>query len=225
MAELAAAIEKVKTAIQQAAERSGRPATSIHLVAASKRVPLEVLRKAAVAGISIFGENRVQEGIAKFEATGFKKDIAALHLIGPLQTNKVNKAVGLFDLIHSVDSHRLAERIEKEAARRGIVQAVLIEVNIANERNKHGASVGETPGLVEAIRSLPHLSLLGLMAIPPQSADPEGARPYFAALRELGHRMGIDRFSMGMSGDFEVAIEEGATWVRVGTALFGRRAA
>ncbi|MFQ5596552.1 MAG: YggS family pyridoxal phosphate-dependent enzyme [Nitrospiria bacterium] len=216
-------LNRVKDAIHRAAERSGRTSDRIMLVAVSKYVPLAQLKEAARWGISVFGESRVQEGVAKFLDSGFIKEIDALHFIGPLQTNKVNKAVGLFDVIHSVDSMHLAERISREAGRRGIRQSILIEVNIGGEKSKHGTSPRETPTLVDAIRRLPNLSLLGLMTVPPPSPHPEGSRPYFAALRTLGQRMDLHRFSMGMSSDFEVAIEEGATWVRVGTALFGKR--
>ncbi len=225
MAEITITLDKIKTAIEKAAKRAGRTANEITLVAASKRVSLDRIQEAAQAGLSDFGENRVQEAIAKFEASGLKTKIGALHLIGPLQSNKVKKAVGFFDLIHSVDSLRLAERMEKEAARQNLVQDILIEVNIGGEASKQGVSTEETPALVEAIRRLSHLSLLGLMTLPPYRADPETVRPYFAALRKLGQGLALDRFSMGMSADFEVAIEEGASWVRIGTALFGKRAA
>ncbi len=215
--------DKITALIQNAAKRSGRKASEITLVAASKRIGLEEIKAAACAGVSVFGENRVQEGIAKFETSGFIKEIDALHLIGPLQTNKVKKAVGLFDLIHSVDSLQLAEKIDKEAGRRAIQQSVLIEVNIGGELSKHGATPDATPALVAAIRELRHLELLGLMTLPPKTDHPEDARPYFSRLRLLGNGLGLNRFSMGMSSDFEIAIEEGASWIRIGTALFGQR--
>ncbi len=154
---------------------------------------------------------------------GYQPTKSTLHLIGSLQTNKVKKAVGFFDLIHSIDSIPLAMKVSEEAQGRSFIQAVLVQVNIGEEATKRGVSIKEAPFLVEAVRKLPHLSLLGLMAIAPQTVDPEGARPFFSKLRVLGDSMGINRFSMGMSNDFEVAIEEGATWVRIGTALFGAR--
>ncbi|MFQ5949737.1 MAG: YggS family pyridoxal phosphate-dependent enzyme, partial [Nitrospiria bacterium] len=184
---------------------------------------LEQIEEAAGCGVRVFGENRVQEATAKFLETGLLEKIDSVHLIGPLQTNKVKRAVGFFDLIHSIDSVHLAEKVEQEAAKRSIKQSVLVEVNIGGEVSKHGVSVEETPYLVEAIRGRSHLSLFGLMTIPPYHPDPERARPYFSALRELGMSLGLSRLSMGMSADFRVAIEEGATWVRIGTAIFGPR--
>jgi len=207
----------------QAAKRAGRDPKEITLLAVSKKISLEKIKEAAACGVAIFGENRVQEGRAKFLETGFVQEIQALHLIGPLQTNKVKKALGLFELIHSVDSIRLAEKIDQEAARQSIRQSILIEVNVAGEASKHGVSVDQLSGLVSASRRCPNLSLQGLMTIPPNAADPEESRGYFAALRSMGQDFGLDRFSMGMSSDFEVAIEEGATWVRIGRGLFGER--
>lgn len=217
------AFDKINERIQNAALRSGRDVSEVVLVAASKRIALEDIKAAAHAGVAVFGENRVQEGIAKFETTGFIKEIDALHLIGPLQSNKVKKAVGLFDVIHSIDSLHLAQKIDKEAGVQGIQQAVLIQVNIGGETSKHGVKPEQTADLVAAIHQLPHLDLQGLMTLPPRSEDPEGARPYFAALRNLGKGLGLSRFSMGMSSDFEIAIEEGASWIRIGTALLGQR--
>ena len=210
----------VSARIAHAAKRSDRDPSDICLVAVSKGMPREVVNEAIAAGIEVFGENRVQEAVDKFSD---QKGGCALHLIGSLQTNKVSKAVGFFDLIHSVDSIRLAEMISKEAVRRSIVQPVLVQVNVGDETTKGGVSVSDAPWLVEAMRQLSGLKLLGLMAIPPRVSDPESARPYFAALRKLGLSLGLYQFSIGMSGDFEVAIEEGATWVRIGTALFGLR--
>jgi len=209
----------------QAANRVGRDPEEVTLVAASKGVPLERIQEAVACGVAVFGENRVQEGRTKFLDTGLLHKIRGLHLIGPLQSNKVNKAVGVFDVIHSVDSLRLAEKIAREAERQGIRQAVLIEVNMAGEASKHGVSVPDLEDLASALRRLPGLSLLGLMAIPPKSSDPEASRVYFASLHRLGQGLGLSRLSMGMSSDFEVAIEEGATWVRIGRGLFGERAA
>ncbi len=217
------AFNKITERIQNATARCGRDISEIILVAASKRIPLEGIKAAASAGVAVFGENRVQEGMAKFESTGFIKEIDALHLIGPLQSNKVKKVVGLFDVIHSIDSLHLAQKINQEAGRKEIQQVVLIEVNIGGEISKHGVKPEQTAELVAAIRQLPHLDLQGLMTLPPRTETPEGARPYFSALRDLGNSLGLKRFSMGMSSDFEIAIEEGASWVRIGTALLGQR--
>ncbi len=223
MHSISEALDRVSTAIKNAAMRAGRKPGDINLVAASKRTKITQVEAAITWGLRVFGENRVQEAHAKFLDSALIKKIEALHLIGPLQTNKVKKVVGLFDLIHSVDSLHLAEKIEKEAFRQNITQSILIEVNIAGETNKHGVSVEQTPNLVEAVRKLPHLQLLGLMTIPPITDSAEAARPYFSKLRKLGERLQLYKFSMGMSRDFEVAIEEGATWVRPGTAIFGSR--
>ncbi|MFQ5587996.1 MAG: YggS family pyridoxal phosphate-dependent enzyme [Nitrospiria bacterium] len=217
------ALTRVSGAIQTAAERAGRSSQDITLIAASKRVAPEQVEAAIAWGVHNFGENRVQEGRAKFLETGLAQKIDGLHLIGPLQRNKVNKAVGVFDVIHSVDTLPLAEKINQEAERQSIRQSILVEVNIGGETSKHGVSVQETPALVKKVQALPNLALLGLMTLPPRSNDPEAARPYFSALRRLGNDLGLMRFSMGMSSDFEIAIEEGATWVRIGTAIFGRR--
>lgn len=225
MQSISEALDRVSAAIEKAAIRSGRNPGDITLVAASKRTDIAQVEAAIHWGLCIFGENRVQEAHAKFVDSGLIKKIGALHLIGPLQSNKVKKVVGIFDLIHSVDSLRLAEKIEKEAARQSITQSILLEVNIAGEESKHGVSVTETPNLVKDIRALTHLKLLGLMTIPPATDNPEAARPYFAKLRILGESLQLHKFSMGMSSDFEVAIEEGASWVRPGTAIFGRRTA
>ncbi len=216
-------LNRVSNAISEAAKRAGRSPQDVTLIAASKTTEAIQVKTAIQWGLRNFGENRVQEGIKKFIETGLIKEIDRLHLIGPLQNNKVKKAVGVFDLIHSVDSLRLAEKLNQEAEHQSIQQDILIEVNIGGETNKHGVSIQETPLLVKAVQSLPHLSLLGLMALPPLTETAEGARPYFATLRQLGNDLGLHRFSMGMSSDFEIAIEEGATWVRIGTAIFGSR--
>lgn len=225
MNSIEASLRRIFSLIEGAARRSGRGPDEITLVAASKGTRTEQIREAARCGVTVFGENRVQEAEEKFLESGFLEGNrqVSVHLIGPLQTNKVKRSVGFFDLIHSIDSARLAEKIEQEAAKRSMTQSVLVEVNLGEEKSKRGVSPEETPRLVEAVRKLPHLSLLGLMTLPPPTPDPEGARPYFSRLRELGRSLGLHRFSMGMSADFEVAIEEGATWVRIGTAIFGKR--
>ncbi len=215
-----AAVSSVLERIRKAAIRAGRSEREITLVAASKGVGVEGIREAAASGVTHFGENRVQEAHAKFPSI---EGPLFIHLIGSLQTNKVKDAVGFFNLIHSIDSLLLAKKIAQEAEKRSITQQILVEVNIGGEESKHGVSMNTVSPFVDAIRALPHLSLLGLMAIPPQTPTSEEARPYFAKLRTLGNALGLTRFSMGMSSDFEVAIEEGATWVRIGTALFGPR--
>ncbi|NKE70407.1 YggS family pyridoxal phosphate-dependent enzyme [Candidatus Manganitrophus noduliformans] len=225
MGEIARAVERISARIREAARRCGRNPEEITLVAASKGVGLDRVREAAEAGIQIFGENRVQEARAKFLESRFLEEnkSAAVHLIGPLQTNKVKQAVGFFSLIHSIDSVRLAEKVAQEAEKRRITQPVLIEVNVGEETTKRGISIKEAPALIAQVRKLAPLSLKGLMTLPPPTPEPEGARPYFSMLRRLGEDLGLNRFSMGMSADFEVAVEEGATWVRIGTAIFGER--
>lgn len=226
MGEIARAIDRISARIQEAARRCGRKPEEIALVAASKGVGVDRVRQAAEGGIQLFGENRVQEARAKFLESQFLEEnkSVAVHLIGPLQTNKVKHAVGFFSLIHSIDSVRLAEKVAQEAEKRRILQPVLIEVNVGEETTKRGVSIKEAPALVAQVRNLAPLSLEGLMTLPPPTPEPEGARPYFSMLRRLGEDLGLNRFSMGMSADFEVAIEEGASWVRIGTAIFGERA-
>lgn len=223
--EITRTVDRILTRIGDAARRSGRKAEEITLVAASKGVDVDRVGDAAKAGIRVFGENRVQEARAKFLESRFLEEnrSTAVHLIGPLQTNKVKQAVGFFSLIHSIDSIRLAEKVAQEAEKQGVIQPVLIEVNVGEETTKRGVSVKEAPALAARVRKLSPLSLEGLMTLPPPTPEPEGARPYFKVLRRLGEDLGVDRFSMGMSADFEVAIEEGATWVRIGTAIFGKR--
>jgi len=219
-------VARVRAVIEAAAVRCGRDPSTITLVAASKGASRAQIDAARRAGLTVFGENRVQEAYEKFDPPGSDDDRrrrGEVHLIGPLQTNKVKRAVGFFDLIHSVDRLALAEAIQREAARRSMTQAVLVQVNIGAEATKHGVLPDATSSLVEAVRSLPNVSLLGLMAIPPVADDPERARPWFSRLRQLAVSLKLPRLSMGMSSDFEVAIEEGASWIRIGSALFGHR--
>ncbi len=221
-------IKTVRDKIEAAARRSGRDPSGIKLVVVTKTVPAERIREAAAAGTLILGENRVQEAKEKIDKLG---PIARWHLIGRLQTNKAKYAVRLFDLIHSMDSLELAREIDRQAAKTGKVQDVLIEVSIAGEAAKAGIAVENAGTLVRSAAALPHLSIKGLMTIPPFLDDPEQVRPYFRKLRELSETMArenipgvsMKELSMGMSGDFEAAIEEGATMVRVGTAIFGER--
>lgn len=214
--------------IASAAKRADRDPSSVRLVVVTKTVDHGRIREAVAAGAAILGENRVQEAKEKIEALG---TIASWHLIGHLQTNKAKYAVKLFDLIHSVDTPDLAAEIDRQAAKIGKVQDVLIEVNIAGEASKAGMAVREAPALVAGAARLKNISIRGLMTMPPYSEDPEDSRPYFCVLRELAEAIAKEHIpnvlmrelSMGMSGDFEVAIEEGATLVRVGTAIFGDR--
>ena len=217
-------LEVILCRIAEAARRSGKD--NVQLVAVSKTVPLERVKKAIDAGVSVFGENRVREAQDKWAVIG---DSADCHLIGHLQTNKVKPAVRIFQMIHSVDSLRLAQEIDRRCQEISKVMPVLVQVNVAGEETKFGIGTDEVAGLIRQIRELGNLRLDGLMAIPPFFSDPEDSRPYFRRLRicrnELeGQGLGpLPELSMGMSGDYEVAIEEGATYVRVGSALFGER--
>ena len=206
----------VRERIRAAAERVGRDPETIRLIGASKTV--EAVRLAAFvdAGLGDLGENRVQEAEAKVpEVRG-----ATWHLIGHLQSNKARKAVDLFEWIHSVDSPRLADALDRIAAELGLRPRVLVEVNTSGEASKHGVAPHDARGLVDYVRALPHLSLEGLMTIGPLEGDPRTA---FQRLRTLRDESELNELSMGMSGDFEVAIACGATHVRIGTAIFGPR--
>jgi len=218
----------VMNRIAAAAKRANRDPLSVRLVTVTKTVSIEGIREALASGAEILGENRVQEAKEKIEQLGSS---AGWHLIGHLQTNKAKYAVKLFDLIHSVDTLELAAEIDKQAAKIGKLQDVLIEVSIAGEAAKAGVALDDAVNLVKRAALLKNIRIKGLMTMPPYSDDPEKSRPYFKKLKELSAI--IDRenipgvsmaeLSMGMSGDFEVAIEEGATLVRVGTAIFGER--
>lgn len=223
---VAARLAEVRRRIDAAAARAGRAAGEVALVAVSKTHPAAAIEAALAAGQRIFGESRIQEALPKVEALGGR---AEFHLIGHLQRNKAHQAVGRFALIHSVDSQRLIEELERRAAALGIVQRVLLEINVSGEASKFGAPPEALPSLIEALEKAEHLRGEGLMTIAPETDDPEEARPYFARLRELMTRITATahftprHLSMGMSGDFEVAIAEGATLVRVGSAIFGAR--
>ena len=214
--------------IASAAKRAAREPSSVGLIVVTKTVDVERIRHAVAAGALVLGENRVQEAREKIEQLG---NIAHWHLIGHLQTNKAKYAVKLFDLIHSVDNLELAKELDKQAAKMEKVQNVLIEVNIAGEASKAGMAVKEAPALVWETSKLKNVSIQGPMTVPPFSDDPEDSRPYFRVLRELAESIArenirgvsMNELSMGMSNDFEVAVEEGATMVRVGTAIFGER--
>ena len=216
----------VRARIARAAERSGRPASAVRLVAATKTVPAGVLGAAVAAGVTDLGENRVQEAAAKIPLVAPRP--GAWHLIGSLQSNKVAKAVTLFDCIQSIDSLRLAEKLDRACGEHGRGAGgplrVLVEVNVGGEVTKHGVEPAGAADLVAAIRArCPRLALVGLMTVGPLVEDPGAARPAYAALSRLAGEQGLAERSMGMSGDFEVAVEEGATMVRVGSALFGAR--
>ena len=221
-------LKSVMDRIAAAAKRAGRDPASVKLVTVSKTVGIERIREAVAAGAAILGENRVQEANKKIEALG---KVASWHLIGHLQTNKAKYAVRLFDLIHSVDNLELAREIDRQAAKIGKVQDILIEISIAGEASKAGMAVKGAPALVAEAARLNNVSVKGLMTMPPYSENPEDSRPYFSVLRELAETIAkgnipsvsMRELSMGMSGDFEVAIGEGSTLVRVGTAIFGGR--
>lgn len=215
-AEIAANLAEIGARIDAAARRAGRDPASVTLVAVTKTKPLEDVLAAYEAGVRHFGENRVQEAEAKFPRLPAD---AVRHLIGPIQSNKANRAARLADVVHALDSADIARRLARAAAIEGRRLAVYVEVNTGAEETKAGATPAGAPALVEAVRALPELDLRGLMAIPP----PGDTRPHFVALRKLAASLGLHGLSMGMSDDFEAAIEEGATVVRVGTALFGRR--
>lgn len=221
-------LKMVRDRIASAAKRAGRDPSSIKLVVVTKTVGIEKIREAVAAGARLLGENRVQEAREKIGAPGIAAD---WHLIGHLQTNKAKYAVTLFDLIHSVDDLGLAKELDRQAAKIGKTQEVLIEVSIAGEAAKAGVAVRDALSLVKEAAKLEHISIKGLMTVPPFLEDPEAVRPYFRALRELAENIArenvpavsMQELSMGMSHDFDVAIEEGATIVRVGTAIFGER--
>jgi pyridoxal phosphate enzyme (YggS family) len=223
----------VRERLNRAARRAGRNPQEITLMAVSKTFPAERIREAYAAGLRVFGENRVQEFAAKSDALRELSD-AEWHLIGHLQSNKANKAVDLFSALDSVDSLKLAEKLNAAAERLEKTLSVLIEVNVGGEQAKSGIDP-QSPELDAALESaaqLHNLRVRGLMTIPPFTDDPEGARPFFRRLRELRDRIIVRRLphvemavlSMGMSHDFEIAIEEGSTCVRVGTGIFGERA-
>jgi pyridoxal phosphate enzyme (YggS family) len=216
---------RVTERIEKAARRVGRDPAEIKLVAVSKTVEAARVEEAIEAGVSILGENYVQEAQKKIEEIG---KLVAWHFIGHLQSNKARYAVRLFDMIHSIDSLTLAQELNRRAEQAGQVAKVMIEVNISGEATKFGTDEEKVFSIVRGILNLSHLSLEGLMTMPPYFDLAEMSRPYYTKLRALKERMvreGIPmkELSMGMSNDFEIAIEEGATYVRVGTAIFGER--
>jgi pyridoxal phosphate enzyme (YggS family) len=228
MSEISENLARVRERMEAAARRAGRNFEKIRLVAVSKTVGINRVRQAVEAGAKILGENYVQEAREKMEELGHG---VAWHFIGHLQTNKAKVASRLFDFIHSVDSLKLAEELGREAFREKKVLPVLLQVNIAREETKFGAKEDETFQLLERISRVQGILVRGLMTMPPYFEDPEESRPYFRELRELAETISrkkipgilMEELSMGMSSDFEVAIEEGATMIRVGTAIFGPR--
>jgi hypothetical protein len=226
---VAANVRSVMAKIRQAAEGAGREPASIRLVAATKAVPVDRIRAGLAAGLTILGENRLQEALGKMQAIGENR--ARWHFIGQLQRRKVKSVVGRFELIHSVDSLELAAEIAQRAEQAGLRQAVLLEVNVGGETTKAGFAPAALGEIVRRIGTLPSLIVEGLMTVPPRTDDPEATRPYFRRLWELASslrameapHLRFKELSMGMTNDYEVAIEEGATYVRIGTALFGGR--
>ena len=222
-------VRLVLSTIRRAAEKVGRSADSVRLVAVTKSVSVDQIQEGINAGLCLLGENRLQEALPKMAA--LKQAPVHWHFIGHLQRRKVRALIGVFDLIHSVDSAELAQEIDRRAGEAGRCQDVLLEVNVGGESTKTGFHPEEIIGVVPALAALPHLRIKGLMVIPPPTPDAEQARPYFRRLRDLAGRIMdlrissvvMAELSMGMSNDYAVAVEEGATLVRVGTALFGAR--
>jgi pyridoxal phosphate enzyme (YggS family) len=221
-------LENVKDRINKAALKCSRDPESILLVAVSKTIPANSVREAIEAGVTTLGESYVQEARDKFNVLG--RYPVSWHFIGHLQSNKAKYAVRLFDLIHSVDTLKLAGELNKQAKKVNKIQDVLIQINISKEPSKSGSDIENARKLIKDIVLFENLSVKGLMAMPPFFNNPEKARPYFIALRNLRDQIQkafpgviLNELSMGMTGDFEVAIEEGATLVRIGTAIFGER--
>jgi pyridoxal phosphate enzyme (YggS family) len=221
-------IRRIREVVAEATERSGRSPETVRLMAVTKTVDDDRIAEAVRAHVDIIGENYVQEAKRKLEKMG---KACEWHLIGRLQTNKAKYAVRLFDMIHSVDRLELAAEIDRRAREAGLVMKVLIEINVVGEETKSGVPIADAVELARAVALLPNLSVRGLMTMPPWFDDPEEARPFFRALRDLRDRIsaeGIPRvemreLSMGMTEDYAVAVEEGATIVRVGRGIFGER--
>jgi PLP dependent protein len=211
-------LEQVEERIQNAARRAGRAREEITLIAVTKKFPADVIREAYSMGLRHFGENYVQEFETKHPALADLQD-AEFHLIGHLQSNKTRSTAELFQVIETIDSEKLARRLDQI----GRPLEVMIEVKLSEEESKAGTAPENLRGLIDALRACANLRLTGLMTMPPWSDDPETTRPYFRRLSELARQHGLKKLSMGMSHDLEAAIEEGATHIRVGTALFGPR--
>jgi len=219
-------LERIRAQIEASASRAGRSAQEVTLVAVSKAHPPEAVGEAIASGQLLFGENRVQEARAKIARLPGR---ARWHLIGHLQSNKVRQALPLFERLHGIDSLEIAREVNRVAAELGLFPKVLLEVNVAGEGSKFGFGLETIPAQMEELLALERLEIDGLMAIPPFTPDAEASRPYFRALRECRDRLAqacrvpLPELSMGMSHDFPIAIEEGATFVRVGTSIFGTR--
>jgi pyridoxal phosphate enzyme (YggS family) len=220
MTDIAGNYQGITERIRNAASRSGRSGDAVQLIAVSKTVPPESIRQAVACGVTHLGENRLQEALVKREALTSLP--LTWHFIGHVQTNKAKKIAANFAWVHSVDRLAVGDALSRSVAGPDRLQ-VLIEVKLEDEPNKSGAAENELPGLVASMRDLEGLNLRGLMAVPPPVDEPEQARPYFRRLRELAHDLGLSELSMGMTHDFEIAVEEGATMVRIGTGLFGAR--
>ncbi len=218
--DVAANLRAVQDSIAVACRRAGRAPSEVLLIGVSKTVDLDRIRAAVAAGVPALGENRVQEAKDKVEALG---RLVPWHLIGSLQTNKARDAVRVFDCIHSVDRLDLAREIDRRAQAAGRTIEGLLQVNLGDEPQKGGVAEDDVKRLLDDCAALSHLRIVGLMAIPPHTEEAEGARPYFKRLRALRDALGLSHLSMGMSADYAIAIEEGATMVRVGTAVFGAR--
>lgn len=214
------ALEYIRTRMEKARHRFGAPPEAVQLVAVSKTFPVEAIEPFLAAGQRVFGENRVQEAKDKWPGLRALYPDLELHLIGPLQTNKAREAVALFDVIESLDRDKLAGILAQEMRRADKILPCFVQVNIGGEAQKAGIAVGETVDFVRRCRDEHGLDIVGLMCIPPDGVPPG---PYFVHLAQLGREAGVEKLSMGMSGDFETAIAMGATHVRVGSALFGRR--
>jgi pyridoxal phosphate enzyme (YggS family) len=227
--DIAGRLAGIRERMLRACERCGRDPAGVRLVAVSKTVEPERIRQALACGVTLLGENYIQE--AREKIPNIDNSGISWHYIGHLQTNKAKYAAALFDMVHSLDSLPLAQALDREAGKRGRVLQVLVQVNVSGEQSKSGSEPDDVPGLIAAAASLQHLRVQGLMTMPPLSDAPELSRPYFSALRRLRDDVvrqlpgcgGLPDLSMGMSADFEAAIEEGATLVRVGTLLFGMR--
>lgn len=220
-------LSAIRERMAAACARAGRDPSSVNLLAVSKTYGPEAVCAAAALGVEVFGENKVQEARGKVPQCPAR---LRWHLVGHLQTNKAREAVNLFEMIHAVDSLRLLQFLDRVAGEEGRTVNACVEVNVSGERSKFGIAPAELPGLLRAADTLFRVRIVGLMTMPPIAADPGETRPFFRALRELRDRMqsetglALPELSMGMSHDYEVAIEEGATWIRIGTLLFGPRA-
>ena len=219
-------MEEIERRIGAACARAGRPTADVSLLAVTKTVPPDRIAEAAVCGLRIFGESKVQEARQKIPLC---PDHLEWHLVGHLQTNKVRDAVALFRVIHSIDSERLLLAVNAAAAAQGTTPRVFLEVNVSGERSKFGMRPEDVAGVLATATGLMNVEIAGLMTVPPFDAEPSAARPFFRRLREIrdaaaaASGFALRDLSMGMSNDLDVAIEEGATWVRVGSALFGKR--